>query len=1490
MNEFHYPVSYEALRESSSSFLMKANNPINIEALDAETVYSTLQDIQSRLEENCESLYTEDSTFETLFSYLPAITNNIIFDNKNKKCITTMILDSLDSLTNSLPGILEEHNPEHCKIARNSLKMLLFLLTQLLTQLEKQSTANNSSTIDLNVDQTENFKPKRGGKAAKSSAKAAKSNNSDGEFNWELHKERAIVILGDLMSSGAQAVSGLFSMGQIDENLGISLFESALVIYENNNNKANKTLLSAAQKLFVGVCKKFAVGQRIVSNILSILTTNEASISLLAELIAQTLEITKNSQLLHEFLVEICNFDSNSALKNDNSACKNSGLFLSELSSRAPKQFLRFLSCVEQFFHCENYLLRNSALQILANIVEKGFERDSTHVEEAEKEEKRAKKGPESIKKALKGKNSEDSDEEISDISDLEEEIGTESSGMSEKSSELAESRDKEGLTGAQFLCREKVFALLESRITDINAFTRSKLLQALIGLVSARKLPAHRFSSVISLAKQRLYDKTSAVRRFSVELLCNVLIFNPFGPNLALENWQNSAEQAGIRLKNNILAKANTSGGDESVKQQIMTENSQNSQLLAEKLALDELMAIIKAIEELNGAVPVILLYFSSKTNTDILCAVEFFVAATEFQLLGAISGVKLMMNGVWSREISVRDAVISAYQRLYIGREIYDLQGPQQKKLSIQIAQNLMNLVENATLAELTSLQQLISRLILQEQLPGVVISTLLDIFLAKTGVEPAERQAALIIITMAAEQNPENLANSLGNLVNAGLNSKNNHFLQRTACVALQKALQTSEIRAKTPSEFFDLIYSRLCGIILDDCVRPDSENWYTAAEQAISTLFLLHSSPHLVAETLLKQLTFAAFHSSPAPSSANSLGNAERLSRLFFLVGHVAIKILVKLEAQEAAIKKLRQNKSNGREKKEEKPEESDDSEDNSDSEIVEDEFGVEKRVKRAKAAKPKRKPKKSGQELSSKSPQKTSSIEEELAVNASEEWELEQQRENAEKHLVMNKAAADGAESSLLSVYAELILMVVRAPGKYNHGALQNSAVLALCKLMCVNPVFCEANLQLLFTILKQSQDSHIKSNIIICLGDLAFRFPNLIEPWSEHIYGGLRESNEFVKFNTLQVLTHLILNDMLKAKGPIAELTKCIIDNNPRINNLAKLFFTELSSKSKNPIYNILPDIIGRLSADKTVSSDQFKAIFKFLIGFINKEKQTESLVEKFCHRFDNVYVEAVAPQLLDSNFAQTSDNSGDWLKISCGLIQPGADNTTLRLDIQVLSFDSDFLERKLNDNSENNERNLTPEELELKQRRAQNCLQLKQCRDISYCLTQLNYSLASTKKLLHCFRCYQGKLGDETVHSQFLAILAKANKLAKPELKLITAELEQKINEMHEKLVEEARVNSKANNIRIMGNSRLDLQENARMMLAEEDAEALDEQKQREVAAQAAKKPAKGRKLAGKNKGKAAPAKAKAKGKPRKRVVESDEEEDMEISEEEED
>ncbi|OMO50666.1 Condensin subunit 1 [Corchorus olitorius] len=197
-----------------------------------------------------------------------------------------------------------------------------------------------------------------------------------------------------------------------------------------------------------------------------------------------------------------------------------------------------------------------------------------------------------------------------------------------------------------------------------------------------------------------------------------------------------------------------------------------------------------------------------------------------------------------------------------------------------------------------------------------------------------------------------------------------------------------------------------------------------------------------------------------------------------------------------------------------------------------------------------------------------------------------------------------------------------------------------------------NLIGADANLQLLFTVVENAPSEIVRSNCTIALGDLAVRFPNLLEPWTENMYARLRDPSVSVRKNAVLVLSHLILNDMMKVKGYINEMAVCVEDHDERIANLAKLFFHELSKKGSNPIYNLLPDILGKLST-QDLQKESFCNIMQFLIGSIKKDKQMESLVEKLCNRFSGVT--GIFRLQQDSSFAA---DARQWEHISYCLSQ----------------------------------------------------------------------------------------------------------------------------------------------------------------------------------------------------------------------------------------
>lgn len=90
---------------------------------------------------------------------------------------------------------------------------------------------------------------------------------------------------------------------------------------------------------------------------------------------------------------------------------------------------------------------------------------------------------------------------------------------------------------------------------------------------------------------------------------------------------------------------------------------------------------------------------------------------------------------------------------------------------------------------------------------------------------------------------------------------------------------------------------------------------------------------------------------------------------------------------------------------------------------------------------------------------------------------------------------------------MLGKFLPMLLFVVANERKhFSHPLVRDTSVLTLCRYMATSSVVCEQSLPLLFTVLESETSEKIRTSVVITLGDLAFRFPNLVEPWTDRIY------------------------------------------------------------------------------------------------------------------------------------------------------------------------------------------------------------------------------------------------------------------------------------------------------------------------------------------------------------------------------------------------
>ena len=202
------------------------------------------------------------------------------------------------------------------------------------------------------------------------------------------------------------------------------------------------------------------------------------------------------------------------------------------------------------------------------------------------------------------------------------------------------------------------------------------------------------------------------------------------------------------------------------------------------------------------------------------------------------------------------------------------------------------------------------------------------------------------------------------------------------------------------------------------------------------------------------------------------------------------------------------------------------------------------------------------------------------------IDSEEEMGLQgAEAEDAEQVLVDHILDSKVAISSLFTKLSQFAISILKEPAKFSNEKLQLASAMALLRIMCLSRRICIANLQLIFTIVGRHASELVRSELILGIGDLIYRFPNELDPWTSHLYSPLRDASKLVKMNTIRLLSHLILKEQIKTHGQLFEIAICTIDEDSKIVTLSKLFFQEFSKLNNgNAIYNNLPDIISHLT------------------------------------------------------------------------------------------------------------------------------------------------------------------------------------------------------------------------------------------------------------------------------------------------------------------
>jgi len=812
-------------------------------------------------------------------------------------------------------------------------------------------------------------------------------------------------------------------------------------------------------------------------------------------------------------------------------------------------------------------------------------------------------------------------------------------------------------------------FDVLEERFLDINPYCRCRTMQVYVKLCELdQKFPKRR-QRAAELACRSLEDKSSHVRRNAIKLLGTLIRTHPFtalhGAQLARKDWQERLEKVESEL-NALKPPVDAPGLDgekgnttvdpallddatqlESPKKQNPAEMTEEEKEAAIRKAQEEAATseaiekltltkryyseALKFIDVLHEATGTICQLLGSKNKSEVIEAMDYFEIGDAYNIEQNKVGIRRMLRLIWTKGNSdegkgVQTHLIEAYKRLFF--EAPDSFSP--NDAANYIARNMISLTFGATPAELTSLEQLLATMMKGGLIPDIVIAKLWQVYgVQKREISRTQRRGAIIVLGMLATANPEIVVGEMETMLRTGLGAHGRADLQlaKFTCVALRRINPTGR-QAKDSAKFSRLPndHAMLVKLAAITEVPSESKEWYGLAEQAINAIYAISRHPDVLCSEIIRRKTRAVFspqasrpssrdetQAAPIPATANTgdeaedvtvmpltqqvqtspikkqkKDNAVALSQLLFIVGHVAIKQIVHLELCELDFKRRKQEK--------------------------------EKSAQAAKELSASTSSRKSSAQVKDKSKVEEEGDEMDLIGGTSEDDFTEVMALIRERELLYG-------QDSLLAMFGPMVSEICASNTTYKDRGLQQAATLCLAKLMCVSSEYCEANLPLLITIMERSADATVRSNAVIALGDMAVCFNHLIDENTDFLYRRLADPEPSVKRTCLMTLTFLILAGQVKVKGQLGEMAKCLEDEDKRIADLARMFFTELSTKD-NAVYNHFVDMFSLLSTDKDMDEESFKRIMRFLLGFVEKVGRQSSLhfISFYFDRSTNAY------------------------------------------------------------------------------------------------------------------------------------------------------------------------------------------------------------------------------------------------------------------------
>ena len=1194
LGEFYFPIKREQLLEISTDNRFILSEDLVADEETEMSLTGRLDELEMAFQSEVTSIYSQD-TFSHVFRLMSSFAK---CSSKLKMKILEILSKYFSKFASHFEKFFDnglDFQQNNSKKWRNVFKIFVFSI-EWLTENILIFYKNRAKEIKKGrrrqkgaVQPTKKAKEKN----TKQKNKLLEDNNqlsSDGEeaadpkeVNGRIN-DKLKHILSSLENICIQPLKELFKNKIIEDeciSLMIKINFDALEIGTETKDTRNKALIF---KVLQSIISHFQTNTnielvmvRLTTKIVNLIYAQEDLVTPLSEFIVQCLSGESNlNRMAIDIIQEVSKtvFEDNSM---EGQGIRNVAKFLIFLSERSSKIIYNNITTLLQFFDCPSYVIRNAIVEMMGHVI---------------------------VNFLCK----------LDDINDIE---------------------VRNNYTKAKI----NFIDLLLKRIYDKSPFCRAKVLQTFERLCEKNTIDIGTYLKLLKEATGRLRDEKSIVRKRAISLVGRII-----GMYIIIYKCDHFYNRNEIKVMIDVYRqkiaekeeKIKELDNDDKINPDKIEQNKAEKDALNEEISkndelIDYFNSFYEVLDNIDMVVPCVTQLLSSRTVSDVIESIDLFLTLHHYRVESSEKGIRKMLVLIMKNENSIKKKVIDAFSDIYFNND------KQTKEIQ---AAGIIQFCSQLNYSEYTCVDELLKNLIEHKQIHKDVFKEIWKILIKNPKNEMKNIKAkdladlnnklkqielesitAMRIINMASNYKPEiirinsdSYIRKLMSILNVDKNEEINWSSVKYGLEGLVKIYQTNKDPTKNCLISIAKALVRTYGNARND--------WFIACKEFIDTIFKLFPEPEQMSQYLIIKLSMPFFISNEeeqnketkdkfktqnifpqAPSDLSSSINGDltpnkakdkdsinqmtplKLAQLIFVVGHIALNMIIYGENLEATIKKkFSQKERNKNKSSKKKKKKNEDDEEAGENDEINNIVG--------------------GQEA-------------EVDLNIS---------------LIHKIIDEDLLVKNLISKYVPMISSIAKATLKCKAEDLEKnmllykSAIMSYCKLMLINSDFCKNNINFIFDLLNNDTiPSDLKLNVCLSFGDLVNRFPNIMISEVNKFFEGLHSPHTDVVKYTLTVISHLVLNDMLKMKGEVVDICMLLDHKDPSIRTHVQTFFNEINNKGNNVIYNIIPKALARLSNEfKSLEYSKFKTIAITLLKYVDKEKHIEGLMDKLFVKLRN--------------------------------------------------------------------------------------------------------------------------------------------------------------------------------------------------------------------------------------------------------------------------